>query len=67
MVGWVSQYDSAGQVQVSDNVNGAWTRSTVSTTFNGGGDIAWYYVQNAAGGRPRRADDHGQRQQRHLP
>jgi chitodextrinase len=49
LVGWVSQYDSAGQVQVSDNVNGAWTRSTVSTTFsNGGGDIALYYVQNAA-------------------
>jgi chitodextrinase len=49
LVGWVSQYDSAGQVQVSDSVNGVWTRSTASTTFsNGGGDIALYYVQNAA-------------------
>jgi chitodextrinase len=49
LVGWAGQYDSAGQVHVSDNVNGAWTRSTASTKFsNGGGDIALYYVQNAA-------------------
>jgi hypothetical protein len=49
LIGWVSQYDSAGHVQVSDNVNGAWTRSTASTNFsNGGGDIALYYLQNAA-------------------
>ena len=49
LVGWFGQYDSAGHVQVSDNVNGAWTRSTASTTFSsGGGDLALYYVQNAA-------------------
>jgi hypothetical protein len=34
-------------VQVSDNVNGTWTRSA-STTFTTTGDIALYYVQNAA-------------------
>jgi chitodextrinase len=49
LVGWAGQYDSAGQVQVSDNVNGVWTRATASTKFsNGAGDIALYYVQNAA-------------------
>ncbi len=48
LVGWFAQYDSTGQVQVSDNVNGAWTRAGASTTFsNGGGDIALYYVQNS--------------------
>ena len=45
---WVGQYNAAGHVAVSDNVNGAWTRSPVSTTFsNGGGDLALFYVQNA--------------------
>ncbi len=49
LVGWFGQYDSAGDVQVSDNVNGAWTRSTASTTFSSGnGDLALYYLQNAA-------------------
>jgi hypothetical protein len=34
---------------VSDNVNGAWTRSSAATTFgSGSGDIALYYVQNSA-------------------
>src|ERR1019366_616656 len=48
LVGWFGQYDSAGQVQVSDNVNGAWTRSSASATFsNGGGDLALYYLQNS--------------------
>jgi chitodextrinase len=48
LVGWFGQYDSAGQVHVSDNVNGAWTRSTASTTFSSGaGDLALYYRQNA--------------------
>jgi hypothetical protein len=47
LVGWFAQYDSTGQVQVSDNVNGAWTRGPVSETFrNGRGDLAMYYVQN---------------------
>jgi chitodextrinase len=46
LVGWFAQYDSPGQVHVSDPVNGAWTRSTAET-FNGGtGDLAIYYVQN---------------------
>jgi chitodextrinase len=49
LVGWFGQYDSAGQVAVSDNVNGAWTRSA-STTWRGGsapGDIALYYLPNS--------------------
>ena len=48
LVGWFGQYDSPGQVQVSDNVNGAWTRANPSTTFSSGGDIALFSVQNAA-------------------
>jgi chitodextrinase len=48
LVGWFGQFDSAGQVTVSDNVNGAWTRSSAATTFaSGGGDIAMYYLQNS--------------------
>ena len=47
LVGWFSQYNVSGQVHVSDNVNGAWTRS-VSTTWGGAGDIALYYKQNSA-------------------
>jgi chitodextrinase len=51
LVGWFGQYDSAGQVSVSDNVNGAWTRSA-STTWRGNatapGDIALYYLANSA-------------------
>ncbi len=46
LVGWFAQYDSAGQVQVSDGVNGAWTRAASETFTNGGGDIALYYVQD---------------------
>jgi chitodextrinase len=49
LIGWFAQYDSAGQVSVSDNVNGAWKRS-VSTTWHGGtapGDIALYYLPNS--------------------
>ncbi len=48
LVGWFGQFDSTGQVLVSDNVNGAWTRSAASTKFGSAGDIALYYVQNAA-------------------
>ena len=48
IVGWFGQYDSTGQVKVSDSVNGAWTRSA-STIWNGtSGDIALYYLPNAA-------------------
>jgi chitodextrinase len=49
LVGWFGQYNSSGQVKVSDNVNGSWTRSTAATTFSSGsGDIALYYFQNTA-------------------
>jgi hypothetical protein len=49
LAGWLGQYDAAGQVQVSDNVNGPWTRTSASTTFSsGGGDLALFYVQNSA-------------------
>jgi fibronectin type 3 domain-containing protein len=47
LVGWFAQYGSTGQVQVSDNVNGAWTRGA-SETWSSTGDLALYYVQNAA-------------------
>jgi hypothetical protein len=48
LVSWFAQYNTAGQVQVSDNVNGAWTRAPASTAFqNDTGDIALYYIQNA--------------------
>ena len=46
LVGWFSQFDVPGEVQVSDNVNGLWTRS-VSTTFSGAGDIALYFRENS--------------------
>jgi chitodextrinase len=50
LVGWFGQWSSTGQVTVSDNVNGAWTRSA-STAWHGGtspGDIALYYFANSA-------------------
>ena len=49
LAGWFGQYDSTGHVQVSDNVNGPWTRGPASTTFSsGGGDLALDYLQNSA-------------------
>ena len=48
LVGWFAQYKSAGQVGVSDSINGAWTRAPGSLKFSAGtGDIAMYYVANA--------------------
>ena len=48
LVGWFAQYDSSGQVHVSDSVNGAWTRAAASEKFrNGRGDIALYYRENS--------------------
>jgi len=47
LLGWFSQFDALGEVQVSDNVNGPWTRS-VSTTFSGAGDIALLYREGSA-------------------
>ena len=49
LAGWLGQFDAAGPVQVSDNVNGPWTRTSASTTFSsGGGDLALFYVQDSA-------------------
>src|SRR2546422_7107135 len=48
LVGWFAQYDAPEQVQVSDNVNGPWTRAPRSLTFeNDAGDIALYYRENS--------------------
>ena len=47
LVGWFGQFNAPGQVHVSDNVNGPWTRS-VSTTWSGTGDIALFYRDNSA-------------------
>src|SRR5216117_4040674 len=54
LVGWFSQFDAPEEVQVSDDVNGTWTRVPGSLTFmSDTGDIALYYRENsqaAAGG-----------------
>jgi hypothetical protein len=47
LVGWFGQYNAPGQVQVSDNVNGTWTRGQSETFTSGTGDIALEYVANA--------------------
>ena len=47
LVGWFAQYNAPGQVSVSDNVNGTWTRS-VSESFSGSGDIALFFLPNSA-------------------
>src|SRR6266571_3782635 len=50
LVGWFGQYNATGQVTVSDNVNGAWTRAA-SRAWHGGttpGDLALYYRANSA-------------------
>ena len=47
LVGWFGQFNAPGEVQVSDNVNGTWRRS-VSTTWNGAGDIALLYREGSA-------------------
>src|SRR6266699_3478572 len=50
LVGWFGQYNATGQVTVSDNVNGAWTRGA-SRAWHGGttpGDLALYYRANSA-------------------
>jgi phosphatidylinositol-3-phosphatase len=54
LVGWFAQYGSAGNVQVSDGINGTWTRAPDTEQFGGTkGDIALYYLADskaAAGG-----------------
>ena len=47
LVGWFGQYNSSGQVKVSDNVNGAWIRGASETWSSSSGDLALYYVQNS--------------------
>jgi hypothetical protein len=47
LVGWFGQYNAPGHVQVSDNVNGSWTRGPSETFTSGTGDIALEYVANA--------------------
>ena len=44
LVGWFAQYAVSGNVQVSDNVNGAWTGASGSEQFGSKGDIALYYL-----------------------
>src|SRR2546429_6892862 len=48
LVGWFAQYGDPARVQVSDNVNGAWTRALRSLTFlDDTGDIALYYREDS--------------------
>src|SRR2546428_3181410 len=48
LVGWFGQYNAPEQVQVSDDVNGTWTRAPRSQTFlDDTGDIALYYRENS--------------------
>src|SRR5207247_2184108 len=48
LVGWVSQYNAPEEGQVSDNVNGTWTRAPLSWPFGDDtGDIALYYRENS--------------------
>jgi len=48
LVGWFAQYNAPAQVQVSDNVNGVWTRGPGSLQFlDNAGDIALYYRENS--------------------
>src|SRR5437870_11325381 len=49
LVGWFGQYNAPEQVQVSDNVNGTWTRAAAGAlTFDDDtGDIALYYRENS--------------------
>src|SRR6266568_5022277 len=48
LVGIFLQYDSTGQVHVSENVNGAWTRASGETFSTSAGDVAVYYKENSA-------------------
>lgn len=48
LVGWFGQYDSTGQVQVSDDVDGAWTRVQGEAYSSGQGDVALYYTKAVA-------------------
>src|SRR5256884_5293999 len=49
LVGWFSQYNVPGEVQVSDNVNGTWTQAAAGAQAfdDDTGDIALYYRENS--------------------
>src|SRR5256884_7633266 len=49
LVGWFSQYNAPGEVRVSDNVNGTWTRAAAGAqSFDDDtGDIVLYYRENS--------------------
>src|SRR5207253_2355473 len=47
LTGWFGQWDAAGQVQVSDSLNGPWARVQGMTYNTGTGDIALYYLANS--------------------
>jgi hypothetical protein len=49
LVGWFAQYNSAGQVSVTDSMNNLWIRSGYTEKFsNGGGDLALFYTYAVA-------------------
>jgi hypothetical protein len=48
LVGWFAQFNASGQVTVSDNLNGAWSRAPRSLIFQSDtGDIAMYYMPDS--------------------
>src|SRR5205809_1867649 len=49
LVGWSAQYNAPGPAQVSDNVNGTWTRAAAGSLhfLDDTGDIALYYRENS--------------------
>lgn len=45
LVGWFAQYNSSGQVTVTDSMGNQWARTGYTEKFsNGGGDIALFYT-----------------------
>jgi hypothetical protein len=50
LTGWFLQSNASGQVRVSDNLNGTWTRSVAEPFRGTHGDVALYYLANAKAG-----------------
>jgi hypothetical protein len=50
LVGYFLQYNASGPVQVSDNLNGSWTRGIAQPFSGTAGDVALYYVLHAKPG-----------------
>ena len=49
LVGWFGQYNSLGQVTVTDSMSNLWIRTAYSEKFtNGGGDLALFYTYATA-------------------